>query len=60
LCVPDIMLQGSGAFVYGIMSFTDKLSHGISVQAVQYFNPCSQYSNTRSAASCVACSGEFT
>lgn len=31
----------SGAFVYGAMSFTDKLSNGIAVMLIQTYNPCS-------------------
>lgn len=27
---------GSGAFIYGIMSFTDKLSNGFAVMLIQY------------------------
>ena len=30
----------SGAFVYGAMSFTDKLSNGIAVMLIQHLNPC--------------------
>jgi hypothetical protein len=30
----------SGAFVYGAMSFTDKLSNGIVVALFQQFSPC--------------------
>ncbi|ELU08281.1 hypothetical protein CAPTEDRAFT_96409 [Capitella teleta] len=30
----------SGAFVYGAMSFTDKLSNGIAVVLIQHFHPC--------------------
>ncbi|UJR14092.1 hypothetical protein I4U23_001088 [Adineta vaga] len=30
-----------GAFVYGIMSFADKLANGIAIAAIQQFNPCS-------------------
>ncbi|KAK4306623.1 hypothetical protein Pmani_021574 [Petrolisthes manimaculis] len=30
----------SGAFVYGAMSFTDKLSNGIAVMLIQSLNPC--------------------
>ena len=30
----------SGAFVYGAMSFTDKLSNGIAVFVIQYLHPC--------------------
>ena len=29
----------SGAFVYGAMSFTDKLANGISVYIIQYLHP---------------------
>ena len=32
--------QETGAFVYGAMSFTDKLSNGITVQLIQIFHPC--------------------
>ena len=37
VCPP---LQGSGAFVYGLMSFTDKLSNGVAVQIIQALHPC--------------------
>ncbi|KAH9515254.1 Major facilitator super domain-containing protein 12 [Bulinus truncatus] len=30
----------SGAFVFGAMSFTDKLANGIAVLLIQYFHPC--------------------
>ena len=30
----------SGAFVYGAMSFTDKLSNGLAVMLIQNLNPC--------------------
>lgn len=30
-----------GAFVYGIMSFADKLANGIIIAVIQQFNPCS-------------------
>ncbi|XP_025077970.1 LOW QUALITY PROTEIN: major facilitator superfamily domain-containing protein 12-like [Pomacea canaliculata] len=30
----------SGAFVYGAMSFTDKLANGIAVEIIQIFHPC--------------------
>ena len=33
-------LQGSSAFVYGLMSFTDKVSNGVAVQTVQALHPC--------------------
>ena len=32
--------QESGAFVYGAMSFTDKLSNGIAIMTIQYLHPC--------------------
>ena len=32
--------QETGAFVYGAMSFTDKLSNGITIQLIQIFHPC--------------------
>ncbi|KAK7116671.1 major facilitator superfamily domain-containing protein 12-like isoform X2 [Littorina saxatilis] len=31
---------GSSAFVYGAMSFTDKLANGVAVEIVQIFHPC--------------------
>ena len=31
---------GTGAFVYGAMSFTDKLSNGVAIQAIQLAHPC--------------------
>ena len=34
--------QETGAFVYGAMSFTDKLSNGIAVQLIQIFHPCNK------------------
>ena len=34
------LLQGSSAFVYGAMSFTDKLSNGIAIQIIQLLHPC--------------------
>ena len=33
-------LQGSSAFVFGAMSFTDKLSSGIAIQIIQLMHPC--------------------
>lgn len=38
-----------GAFVYGIMSFADKLANGIIIAILQQFNPCS---STDSSTSC--------
>lgn len=38
-----------GAFVYGIMSFADKLANGIIIAILQQFNPCS---TTDSSTSC--------
>ncbi|CAF1052645.1 unnamed protein product [Adineta steineri] len=35
-----------GAFVYGIMSFTDKLANGIVIAIIQQFNPCTLASTT--------------
>ena len=35
-----------GAFVYGIMSFTDKLANGIVIALIQQFNPCTNTSST--------------
>lgn len=34
-----------GAFVYGIMSFTDKLANGIVIAVIQQFNPCTSTSS---------------
>ncbi|XP_050402518.1 major facilitator superfamily domain-containing protein 12 [Patella vulgata] len=38
----DLIAQNteSGAFVYGAMSFTDKLSNGIAIEIIQQFHPC--------------------
>ena len=33
-------LQQSGAFVYGAMSFTDKLANGVAVMVIQALHPC--------------------
>ncbi|KAJ7365907.1 hypothetical protein OS493_002637 [Desmophyllum pertusum] len=41
----------TGAFVYGAMSFTDKLSNGIAVQLIQIFHPCNKMGET----CCPAC-----
>ena len=30
-----------GAFVYGVMSFADKIANGVVIAALQQFNPCS-------------------
>ena len=38
-----------GAFVYGIMSFTDKLANGIVIALIQQFNPCTLASTTQCA-----------
>lgn len=38
-----------GAFVYGIMSFADKMANGITIAVLQQFNPCS---STDSSTSC--------
>lgn len=36
----SLFLQGSSAFVYGLMSFTDKLSNGAVIQIIQIMHPC--------------------
>lgn len=36
----SISLQQSGAFVYGAMSFTDKLANGVAVMIIQALHPC--------------------
>lgn len=41
----------TGAFVYGAMSFTDKLSNGIAVQLIQIFHPC----NSKGQVCCPLC-----
>lgn len=33
-------ITGSSAFVYGAMSFTDKLANGVAVEIIQIFHPC--------------------
>ena len=33
--------QHSGAFVYGAMSFSDKVANGLAVMAIQSLHPCS-------------------
>ncbi|CAL4065747.1 unnamed protein product, partial [Meganyctiphanes norvegica] len=38
ICSPNVE---SGAFVYGAMSFTDKISNGLAVMLVQSYTPCS-------------------
>lgn len=32
--------QQSGAFVYGAMSFTDKVANGLGVMIIQALHPC--------------------
>ena len=34
-----LMPQETGAFVYGAMSFLDKMSNGIAIQIIQVFYP---------------------
>lgn len=43
--VSDLLFyfQSSGAFVFGAMSFTDKLSNGVAVMLLQQFSPCGRY-----------------
>lgn len=36
----------TGAFVYGAMSFTDKLSNGLAIQLIQIFHPCNKLGET--------------
>lgn len=36
----DLVWQQSGAFVYGAMSFTDKVANGIGVVIIQRLHPC--------------------
>ncbi|XP_020825009.1 major facilitator superfamily domain-containing protein 12 isoform X3 [Phascolarctos cinereus] len=43
----------SGAFVYGAMSFTDKVANGLAVMAIQSLYPCS------SELCCAACMGFY-
>ena len=38
-----IIFQESGAFVYGAMSFTDKLSNGAAIALIQQLHPCGTY-----------------
>lgn len=33
--------QHSGAFVYGAMSFSDKVANGLAVMVIQGLHPCS-------------------
>ena len=44
---------GTGAFVYGAMSFTDKLSNGVAIQIIQVSHPCR---GEGEAACCSLCS----
>ncbi|KAI6656671.1 Major facilitator superfamily domain-containing protein 12 [Oopsacas minuta] len=44
---------GTGAFVYGAMSFTDKLSNGVVIQVIQLVHPCK---GEGEAACCSLCS----
>lgn len=40
-----------GSFVYGIMSFCDKLANGIAIAVIQQFNPCTLGESTTTCAS---------
>ena len=40
VCVCVCVLQQSGAFVYGAMSFTDKVANGVAVMMIQAMHPC--------------------
>jgi len=44
---------GSSAFVYGLMSFTDKLSNGAVIQIIQIMHPC------KTQICCEACVGYY-
>jgi len=35
-----VILQDSGAFVFGLMSFCDKLAGGTAILIIQLFCPC--------------------
>jgi hypothetical protein len=37
----------SAAFVYGAMSFTDKVSNGLVVMSIQYYIPCIKVNHLR-------------
>lgn len=37
----SVFPQHSGAFVYGAMSFSDKVANGLAVMAIQSLHPCS-------------------
>jgi len=43
-CVQRLSLlyyvQGTGGFVYGAMSLTDKIANGVAVVVIQNLNPC--------------------
>ena len=39
--LPARVPQHSGAFVYGAMSFSDKVANGLAVMAIQSLHPCS-------------------
>ncbi|GFN80566.1 major facilitator superfamily domain-containing protein 12 [Plakobranchus ocellatus] len=45
------LAKESGAFVFGAMSFTDKLSNGLAVVIIQFFHPCKNC--------CPACKGYY-
>lgn len=36
----NVFIQKSGAFVYGAMSFADKLLNGLAVVVIQSLHPC--------------------
>lgn len=36
----SLVMQQSGAFVYGSMSFTDKVANGLGVILIQSIRPC--------------------
>lgn len=47
----------SGSFVYGAMSFTDKLSNGLAVMLVQSYTPCTEIGAVN--LSCCSLCGEY-
>lgn len=44
---------GSSAFVYGVMSFADKLSNGVAIQIIQALHPC------KAQTCCPKCAGYY-
>lgn len=40
IVITKFLHQETGAFVYGAMSLTDKISNGIAIAVIQNLNPC--------------------